>query len=109
MSLYADYIREREGFETIEVEHGFATYKRLNDDEFYLRDICVAKPHRKEGIATILSEMIARIAREAGATKLIGSVSLRANGIEVSILALIGDGFKFSHSTESMLYFVKDI
>lgn len=109
MSMYADYIKEREGFETIEVENGFATYKRLNEDEFYLRDIFVENEHRVNGIAKILSGSVAKIAKEAGATKLIGSVHLRGNGVEVSLLAVMGDGFKFSHSVDSMLYFVKDI
>lgn len=109
MSLYANYINEREDFETIEVDNGFATYKKISDDEFYLRDIFVLKDHRKDGVATLLSMMVARIAKEAGATKLIGSVSLRGNGIEISMLALIGDGFKFSHQVDSMLYFAKDI
>jgi GNAT superfamily N-acetyltransferase len=109
MSLYAQYVKEREGFETLEVEHGFATYKQVDPDMVYLRDIFVEQDFRQDGIATKLSKQVAEIAKGLGATKLTGSVCIDAAGVTISMKALLGDGFQFSHAVGNMIYFVKDI
>lgn len=109
ISLYAQYIKEREGFETLEVEHGFATYKQIEPDMVYLRDIFVEDNFRQNGIASDLSKQVALIAKDLGCKKLTGSVCIDAIGVTISMKALLGDGFQYSHASGNMIYFVKDI
>lgn len=108
-SLYAQYIKEREGFESVEVEHGFATYIQVDPDTVYLRDIFVEEGFRKQGIASELSKMVMDISRILGAKRLTGSVCTDAKGVTVSMKALLADGFTFSHALGNMLYFAKEV
>lgn len=109
-SLYAQYIKEREGFETLEVEHGFATYKQVEKDMVYLRDIFVEDTFRQNGLASELSRQVAEIAKGLGCNKLTGSICVSDDiGVTISMKALLGDRFKYSHAHGTMLYFVKDI
>lgn len=107
MSLYADYLKERQGIETVEHEFGFATYKRIDAETVYLQDIFVVKEHRRNGVASELSAKIAEIAKASGAKKLIGSVDITAHGVTESMKAILGDGFRFSHAQGNGIYFVK--
>jgi predicted GNAT family acetyltransferase len=109
MSLYAQYIEEREGFSIIESDHGFATYIKVDDETYYLRDIFVEKEFRKSGLAKELSRQVAEIAKADGAKRLTGSVSTIANGVTVSMKAILADGFEFSHANGNMLYFAKEL
>ena len=109
MNLYSQYIVEREGLGIVEFDHGFATYIQVDADTFYLQDIFVEKEHRKSGLAKELSKQVALIAKEAGAKKLTGSVCLIAKGVTVSMKAILGDGFEYSHANGNTLYFAKEI
>lgn len=108
-SLYAQYIKEREGIELIYVEHGFATYQKVNDELYYLVDIFVEQGFRKLGIATQLSSIVRDIALQAGAKQLLGSVDISRKGVTESMSAILSDGFRYSHSEGNGMYFVKDI
>ena len=110
MSLYAQFIKEREGFETLEVEHGYATYKQVEKDMVYVRDIFVEENFRQNGLAYELSIQLAEIAKGLGCTKITGSVCVSDDiGVTISMKFLLGNGFKFSHAHGTMLYFVKEI
>lgn len=109
MNLYAKYIKEREDINTIEIDHAFATYKKINDDTIYLIDIFVENGFRRDGLATKLSSMIEEVARKEGATKILGSVDLSKNGVTESMKAILSNGFKFSSASGNGLYFIKDI
>ena len=108
-SLYAQYIKEREGIELVQVEHGFATYQKINSDLYYLVDIFVEQGFRKSGIATKLSSMICEVALKNGAKQLLGSVDISRKGVTESMSAILADGFRYSHSEGNGIYFLKDI
>jgi predicted GNAT family acetyltransferase len=108
-SLYGQYIKEREGFDIVETEYGFATYTSVDEQTIYLRDIFIVAEKRRSGLATELSTKVAEIAKELGKNKILGSICIDAKGVTTSMAALLGDKFKFSHANGNMLYFVKDI
>lgn len=108
MSLYASYLKEREGKEIIESEIGFATYYFL-DDGCYIQDIFVLKDYRKIGEASRLAEEIEKIAKSKGYKKLYGTVCPLANGSTESIKALLAYGFKLNSSVSNLIAFVKDL
>jgi len=109
MKLYKQYLKERENIELIEDDHGFATYRKLDNGDYYIIDIYIEPEFRRSGLARELSKKIKDIAIEDKATKLIGSVCISTNNVTVSMAAVIGDGFKFTHANGNMLWFSKDI
>lgn len=108
-SLYAKYIKEREGKDIVEWEHGFLTYKKLSNDLYYLIDCFVEKEYRRTSIARQLVDKVCEIAKADGARQVMGSVCTDAEGVTVSIASLLGGNFRFSSQQGNMLYFVKDI
>lgn len=108
MSLYGDYIREREGFEIVESEHGFATYL-ISGEECYIRDIYVTPEGRKSGLASQMADEISVIAKEKGCTYLLGTVSPVAKGATTSMKVLLAYGFEVFKSDSNMIYLVKGI
>lgn len=107
MSLYADYVWEREGFETIEDEYGFATFK-VDGEGCYIRDIFVSKTMRCTAHASGYADQIAGKARERGCTYLTGSVFADCDGT-ASLKVLLAYGFKLSHALDDMIYFRKEL
>lgn len=108
MSLYADYIKERENGGIIETSWGFATYF-ITGPECYIRDIYVDKTQRLKGGASRLADDITKIALEKGCTYLLGSVSPKANRSTDSVKVLLAYGFKLAQATPELIYFKKDI
>lgn len=106
--MYSQYLKEREGFDVLQVTDGFATYK-ITGDECYLRDIYVTPEHRKDGVATALADAICEIARGRGCRWLVGSVCTEANGAHASLLVLLAYGMKLKKAEKDMIYFYKGI
>jgi GNAT superfamily N-acetyltransferase len=107
MSLYAQYVKEREGYDTIEDEYGFATFK-IDGEECYIRDIFVVNGFREHGSAAKLADFIADHAKKVGCTHLLGSVYVDEQGT-ASLKVLLGYGFKLSHADGNMIYFKKGL
>lgn len=108
MHQLAAYFKEREGFDSIVTDEGFATYK-ISGEECYIRDIWVHKDYRKKGIASEMADDIAAIAKKAGCTYLTGSVSTTANHSTESCLVLFAYGFKIHSVVQYGIYFRKDL
>ena len=109
MSMWAEYLKERENTEVFETSDGFVTYKYLNDGILYVVDIYVPKSKRQLNVASRMADELAKIAKEKGFKTMLGSVCLDANGADTSIKVLHGYGMKFSHYNGNMLYFTKEL
>ncbi len=109
-SLYAQYIKEREGKHIFEQEFGYATYS-FHDEICYIEDIYVAPEKRKSTYASKLADGITIAAKEKGCTVLMGSVCVGTEGDDTSIKVLHGYGMKLSHidGNDNMIYFKKEI
>jgi GNAT superfamily N-acetyltransferase len=108
LSLYADYIKEREGKESLEVEQGFATYEIVN--EFcYIEDIYIKPEARKTNLATRIADEITQIAKGRGCKQLLGSVLVGANGDTTSLKVLLAYGMKLDSVNGKTIYFSKEI
>jgi GNAT superfamily N-acetyltransferase len=106
--MYPAYLKEREGFDTVSTDTGFATYK-ITGDECYLRDIYVTPEHRKDGVASALADAVCEIAKNRGCHWLVGSVSPAANNSHASLLVLIAYGMRLKKAEQDMVYFYKRI
>lgn len=108
MHQLAFYLKEREGFDCILRDEGFASYK-ITGDECYIKDIFVFPDYRKKGIAAEMADDISRIALGRGCKFLTGSVCTTANGAHASMLVLLAYGFKIHSAVQYGIYFRKDL
>jgi ribosomal protein S18 acetylase RimI-like enzyme len=92
MSLWCDYLKEREGFESVETQYGFATFK-ITDGEMYIRDLYVLPDFRRLGKATEVADLLTDIAYERRCKILSGTVSLGLPSTTDSVKALLFYGF----------------
>lgn len=106
--MLAEYFKEREGFDTLIREEGFAVYKVLGE-ECYLKDIFVQKDYRRKGICFEMADEISRIAIAHGCKYLTGSVSTTANGAHESHLVLLAYGFKIHSAVQYGIFFRKEL
>ena len=109
MSLYAEYLKERENKEILEENQGFATYRILENSVCYIIDIYVQMEARKSGLATEMANKISELAKSRGCTHLMGSVCVDANNATESMKVLLAYGMKVFKTEDSMIYFKKDL
>lgn len=109
-SLYAQYIKEREGKEILETDKGFATFTVLNNGECYIQDIYVLPDHRQTGAASEMAARITEIAKSRDCHTLVGSVCVSTNNPTTSLKVLLAYGFKL-HSVQNnnMIFLTKDL
>lgn len=108
MTLYSRYLKEREDFECIESDLGFATYK-CQGHECYLRDIYVIPEQRKSRIAWDMADKVVEIAKSKGCTVLLGSVALNSKSPKASHDVLKAYGFKFLKELPNLIIYSKEI
>ncbi len=108
MSLYGDYIKERENKEIVETSDGFATYA-IFGDTCYIIDIYVVPAMRRSKVASELADKVVLAAKERGCSVLIGSVSVELPSATSSIKTLFGYGFRVKNFADNLLWFVKEI
>lgn len=110
MSLYGQYIQERENKGIVESEHGFATYKLFPDlQECYIEDIYVVPEQRKSDLATDMADEISNVAKSKGYKFLTGSVVPSNNNSTASLKVLLAYGFKLLRSETNLIYFIKEL
>lgn len=107
-SLFAQYIYERQNKSIVEDENGFATYYFI-ENTCYIEDLYVIKDARKKGIAASYADRIAEEAKRNGASKLMGSVNVLANGATDSMKVLIAYGFSLLSANNNMIFLTKEI
>jgi predicted GNAT family acetyltransferase len=108
-SMYAKYLTERTNDQILETNQGFATYRILPDQTVYIVDIFVETAFRKSGLAAEIADEIAKLAKKAGCTKMLGSVVPSTKGSTTSMAVLLGYGMKLQSSTNDFILFEKDL
>lgn len=108
MSLYAAYIKEREGKEIIETDKGFLTFSIMKDG-IYIEDVFTSPDHRHSGESLQLVSQVSEIAKERGLTKLFCSVIPTANNSTLSLKVVLAHGFKLNSSTNNFIWLEKRI
>lgn len=108
MSLYGDYIKEKDNKCILENEFGFITYQFLGE-ACYIEHIYVVPEKRREKHGSLLADMVSDLAASEGCKFLTGTVRPSANGSTKSMLALLSYGFKLMESEEDAIYFAKEL
>ncbi len=108
MDQLAAYFLEREGFDSIVVDGGFATY-RINGEECYLRDIWVHSENRNRGVASAMADIISVKAKSLGCKYLTGSVDTTKGDPTASVKVLLAYGFQIFSAVQGGIFFRKDL
>jgi len=109
-SLYSQYVKEREGLDTVENENGFCTYK-IGDGWVFIQDIFVTPNQRFSKTATDMADEVVDLALKNGAKVLYSHVDTNALNWEQSIKFIQKYGcnaIKFDKDT-GLIYFQKKI
>lgn len=109
MSLYKEYIKEREDKDIIESDSGFATYKIFNNGECYLQDIYVVPNKRKSGLASEMADQVVDIAKENGCHTLLGSVCVDGNEPTRNLKVFLNYGMQVQKIIGNMIFLTKNI
>lgn len=108
MQLLANYLKEREGYDSLITDEGFAVYKIMGQ-ECYIKDIYVHPDYRKKGVASELADAIAEIAKQKGCKTLIGSVSTDCGNPTDSTKVLLAYGMTITAAIHGGILFKKGI
>lgn len=106
--MWDQYIKEREGFETIKNDKGFVVYK-IFGEECYIRDIFVVKEFRRTNVATELADEVMKVAKDAGCSKLTGTIVPHLPGSTGSMFGLMSYGFKLHSVNGDTVILSKEI
>ncbi len=101
-SLYGDYIKEREGFDLIETDRSFATYK-IRDGECFIGHMYVAPEYRKQGLARSLTEKLLAVAKEKECVALVGTVALDVKGATKTLKAALEIGYGVFQARDNVI------
>lgn len=110
MSLWADYLAEREGIETHETEWGFVSYKPFDDETMYLMDSYIIPKHRRKGLWYSLEKHCVNKAKEMGYSKIMTSVVIGTKNWDQNLSCLIlKAGYRVSNVSDPFIYLEKEI
>jgi hypothetical protein len=107
-SLYAKYIREREGKLIIENDKGFITYSLLPNGA-YVYDMFIEMEHRMSGEGTKLMNEVVEQAKTANCPHLYGGICPAANGATDAVKFAISYGMRLDSAQPNYIVFKKDI
>lgn len=93
MELYKQYVKEREGVETISTDSGFIMYK-IENDKCLICDLYILPELRKQNKGSFFANQVFELCKEMGIKEVHAQVDIRANGHKTSILAIEAFGFK---------------
>lgn len=108
MSHYADYKKEFENYETIEDDNGFMNYT-FHGECCYIHEVYVVPDKRKEKIASGYADQVAKIAKEKGCKKLLGSVVPGLKDATYRIKVCLSYGFSLQSSEANFIWLEKSL
>lgn len=110
MSLYSEYVKEREGKTVIENKDGFIKYSINKTERYcYLEDLFILPESRKNGIGQKMAEFVQILAKNEGCKKIITSVVPSAKGCDYSMKVVLKNGYRLRSAHENIIFFEKDI
>jgi GNAT superfamily N-acetyltransferase len=110
MSLYAEYLLEKENKHYIEMDGGFITFLLIPENrECFIETVFVKKEKRNEGLAVKLEAEVIKIAKEAGCSFLSGVVYPGSVNSTESMKVMLQVGYKLHSCDGVKINIVKEI
>lgn len=108
MSLYAQYVKEREGAETVETSEGFYSYKE-DGTSLFIVDLYVAPEYRNKKIGSRFGKEIEDIALKLNKDSVLCCASLEALNSSDAMSFIIMNGYEIINYTDTQVFFKKEI
>lgn len=107
-TLYAKYIKEREGFDILENELGFLTYKiKPEDKDCFIGHMYIDESVRARGHGKSLIESLSEIALSNECEVISASVDLRDKHASRTIQAALRTGFQIYKAEYDVILIIK--
>ena len=106
--MWAPYVKEKSGVETIQHEHGFLCYK-VHGEECHLEDIYVLPDYRLRGVGSILLAEATDQAEKAGCKFLSSCIRPSESTATLSMQAHLSRGFKIHMATQNKILMIKEL
>jgi ribosomal protein S18 acetylase RimI-like enzyme len=95
MSLYKQYLKEREDLEVLENPYGFISFKFDEENKScFIQDWYVKPEYRVKGVGHKLADLVDQIANKKGIKTMIGQVDTWAPEPTRNIKAVMAHGYK---------------
>ena len=108
--MYAAYVKEKEGLETLANDVGFAYYKVSSIAKIFDVSDFYIKPEFRNGLKSVkLFNELVKLAKEKGCDKITCCVVTYHQNPEASMYAVLRVGYKISHINDGIIYFYKNI
>lgn len=108
MSLWADYLKEREGLDSIETEDGFVIY-HIAGDRLLIEHVYIKPEKRNRHIGTALMKQLESIAKEKGCRSSFCTVQPKLPTADQSLRAALAFGFRPFNTDDLYLWLKKEI
>jgi hypothetical protein len=110
MSHYANYIKEKDGIETIETPVGFITYKFLDDGKtVYIFDCYIRPESRGKKMCKNFVTIVEWKAKNRGYTTNLTSVQIIIPNASKNIKTYLGYGYQIIDAKDGVVYLSKEI
>jgi len=106
--MHEQYLKELSGLETCYTANGFFLYM-IKDKVFDVSGFYIKPEFRNGYHAKKTFEDIKRVAKEYNCSRITGSVVLYFKNPEVIMYEILRAKFKYSHTTNEIIYFYLDI
>lgn len=106
--MLAEYLKEMDGVETIELADGFIAY-RINGDECFISDVFVRKEARGKGIYQELGNTVIALAKKAGCKTVRCEVWTDLMDATLSLRAVLSFGCKVVGARPNRIDLVKEL
>lgn len=106
--MYKQYIKEREGLDTIETDKGFICY-RIEFPTCFINDYFVMPKHRLEGHGYFLADQVFEICKGAGVQSVFCQSDERALNHEISRYTILRYGFEEFAKKGSLIFYKMDV
>lgn len=109
MSLWADYVREREGLEVIEKDYGFICYKFFLPNECFIQALYIRPEDRVNGKGSELEEEVGKMAIAKGCGLLTCKIDHLNTNSTLSLKAILARGFQIVSADKQVIYCAKEL
>jgi len=109
MSLFGDYILEREGKQIIEDEKGFITYIIEGDGSCFISDMYIIPEERHRGYGKILMDKVGIIAKKYDCICLTTTVCPTTEGSTHALKSALNYGFRLVNNIDDLIIIQKSL
>lgn len=106
--MYDEYVKEREGLDTLTWDNGFIHYK-IDGETCLLSDMYIKPEFRGKELSHEMANYLSNLARDKGCRVIMTICDLKGRNPESSLLTILKYGFKVFNIKETTIYFSKEL